>query len=146
MENAAAPQPVGPGGQHLAYWVLSEEERAKGFVRPVRRSYRHVGPAGPTHPLRDLTPDEQTRHSSCGYAKFETYPESEAPLEGRFWTQAQLDRVGGGCGTTTTMGRALSETYARDPSYYGETFCCQCGRHIPVSEFRWTEDDAVVGT
>lgn len=25
-----------------AYVVLSEAERAKGFVRPVRRSYRHV--------------------------------------------------------------------------------------------------------
>lgn len=26
-----------------AYLVLSEEERAKGFVRPVYRSYRHLG-------------------------------------------------------------------------------------------------------
>jgi hypothetical protein len=22
------------------------------------------------------------------------------------------------------MGRALSETYARDPKFYGATFCC----------------------
>lgn len=28
-------------GQQRAYVVLSEEERAKGFVRPVRRSYVH---------------------------------------------------------------------------------------------------------
>lgn len=28
-------------GMQKAYVVLSEEERAKGFVRPVRRSYRH---------------------------------------------------------------------------------------------------------
>lgn len=28
-------------GQQKAYVVLSEEERAKGFVRPVRRSYVH---------------------------------------------------------------------------------------------------------
>ncbi len=28
--------------QAPAYLVLSEDERAKGFVRPVRRSYRHV--------------------------------------------------------------------------------------------------------
>lgn len=27
--------------QHKSYWVLSEAERAKGFVRPVRSSYRH---------------------------------------------------------------------------------------------------------
>jgi len=28
-------------GQQRGYVVLSEEERAKGFVRPVRRSYVH---------------------------------------------------------------------------------------------------------
>lgn len=28
-------------GQQKGYVVLSEEERAKGFVRPVRRSYVH---------------------------------------------------------------------------------------------------------
>lgn len=28
-------------GQQKGYVVLSEEERAKGFVRPVRRSYLH---------------------------------------------------------------------------------------------------------
>lgn len=34
-------------GMQKGYVVLSEEERAKGFVRPVRRSYVHVGPPGP---------------------------------------------------------------------------------------------------
>lgn len=35
--------PDGPrGGQQKAYVVLSEEERAKGFVRPVRNSYIHT--------------------------------------------------------------------------------------------------------
>lgn len=29
-------------GQQKGYVVLSEAERAKGFVRPVRRSYRHL--------------------------------------------------------------------------------------------------------
>lgn len=28
-------------GQQQGYVVLAEEERAKGFVRPVRRSYKH---------------------------------------------------------------------------------------------------------
>jgi hypothetical protein len=28
-------------GQQKDYVVLAEEERAKGFVRPVRRSYKH---------------------------------------------------------------------------------------------------------
>ncbi|MES2867845.1 MAG: hypothetical protein V4703_14000 [Actinomycetota bacterium] len=30
-----------PGSQHHVYLVLSEEERAKGFVRPYRDAYRH---------------------------------------------------------------------------------------------------------
>lgn len=29
-------------GQQKAYVVLSEEERKKGFVRPVRRTYKHL--------------------------------------------------------------------------------------------------------
>ncbi len=50
------------------------------------------------------------------------------------------------CGTVTTMGRALSETYARDPKFYGATFCCGCNRHLPVGEFVWTADNQVVGS
>lgn len=30
-----------PSPQNAAYLVMSEEERAKGFVRPVRRKYVH---------------------------------------------------------------------------------------------------------
>ena len=30
-----------PDGQQKGYVVLSAEERAKGFVRPVRQAYRH---------------------------------------------------------------------------------------------------------
>ena len=42
FEDAPAPAPIDPRtGQHEAYWVLSEGERKKGFVRPVRRAYRH---------------------------------------------------------------------------------------------------------
>lgn len=32
---------ITPVPQQEAYLVLSEEERAKGFIRPVRSSYRH---------------------------------------------------------------------------------------------------------
>lgn len=82
-----------PTGQHKAYIVLCEEERAKGFVRPYRDTYQHRT-----------------------------------------------------CGAVTTMGRALSETYARDPKFYGSTFCCGCNKHFPVSEFVWTLDGAEVGS
>jgi hypothetical protein len=148
-EDAPAPAPARPDGQHEAYWILSEEERAKGFVRPVRRSYVHVGAPAPKHPLRDLTDEERERYSQFGYVKFEAYPESESPVTGSFWTQARLDAIGKGCGSTTTMGLALAETYARDPRFYGSTFCCACGRHLPVGEageFVWQGTDERVGT
>lgn len=50
------------------------------------------------------------------------------------------------CGVVTSMGRALSETYARDPKFYSHTFCVSCNRHLPVSEFVWAADGAVVGS
>lgn len=83
-------------GQQKDYVVLSEEERAKGFVRPVRRTYKHLK-----------------------------------------------------CGTTTTMGLALAETYARSPAFYSGTFCCACRNHFPVGdsgEFVWDGTSEKVGT
>lgn len=82
-----------PIPQHELYLILSDEERAKGFVRPVRRSYIHVD-----------------------------------------------------CGVHTRMGLELSETYARDPKFYGSTYCVGCRMHRPVSEFRWEDDGEVVGS
>lgn len=35
-------------GQQRGYVVLAEEERAKGFVRPVRHSYKHLKCGGVT--------------------------------------------------------------------------------------------------
>lgn len=84
---------VGKDGQNEAYIVLSEEERAKGFVRPVRRSYVHQA-----------------------------------------------------CGALTTMGSALAETYARDPKFYGSTFCTGCRSHFPVEEFTWDGTNERVGS
>lgn len=37
-----------PNGQQNGYVMLAEEERAKGFVRPVRRSYKHLECGGIT--------------------------------------------------------------------------------------------------
>lgn len=139
---------IGPDGQQESYLVLSEEERAKGFVRPVRTSYKHVGVPAPTNPLRDLTEEERERFEPFGYVKYEEYPEgTDSPARGRFWTQAKLD--GNGCGHITTMGRELAETYARDPQFYGATFCVTCRNHFPVGiegEFIWTDDGTRVGS
>lgn len=105
-------------GQNGVYLVLSPEERAKGFVRPVRHSYRHVG-IRPQHELRDLTDEERERYRQFGYVKFEAYP-GEGSVTGRFWTLAQLSS---GCGTVTTMG-----------------FCVGCNKHLALEEFAWEPD------
>ena len=80
-------------GQNDCYLVLSEEERAKGFVRPYRDTYIHKT-----------------------------------------------------CNAVTKMGKALSETYARDPNFYSHTFCVACNTHLPVSEFLWDGTDEEVGS
>jgi hypothetical protein len=128
VEDVRASQ-TNPTGQHNGYIVLCPDERAKGFVRPYRDSYRHVGPricglhVGPDGAtVCHMDPGHE---GPCGTA---TGPRPQA------------------CQTVTTMGRALSETYARDPEFYGATFCCHCNVHRPVAEFVWTVDGAVVGS
>lgn len=138
-----------PDGQHEKYVVLSEEERAKGFVRPLRTSYQHVGAPGPRFELVDLTEEQKENNEGAGYVKYEPYPEDEAPALGRYWTQEQLDAVGKGCGTVTTMALEIAETYAREPRFYGRTFCAGCREHLPVGrdgEFVWTGTDERVGS
>jgi hypothetical protein len=81
-----------PRDQHDVYLVLSEEDRKKGLVRPLYRSYIHHDPE---------------------------------------------------CGAVTKMGQALCETYARNPSFYGATYCCGCRMHRPVGregEFTWLDE------
>lgn len=56
-------------GQQKDYVVLSAEERAKGFVRPVRRSYRHLTCKGVT---------------TMGYALAETYARDPGFYSGTF--------------------------------------------------------------
>jgi hypothetical protein len=42
-ENASAPAPIEAStGQHKSYWILSEEERKQGWIRPLRKTYRHT--------------------------------------------------------------------------------------------------------
>ena len=50
------------------------------------------------------------------------------------------------CGTATSMSLGIAETYARDPSFYGSTFCCGCGNHYPVVEFNWDGTTEKVGS
>jgi hypothetical protein len=54
------------------------------------------------------------------------------------------------CGSVTTMARAIAETYARNPAFYGATYCVHCRMHRPVGadgEFVWADDTgSKVGT
>jgi hypothetical protein len=53
------------------------------------------------------------------------------------------------CGTVTTMNQKIAETYARNPKFYGSTYCAHCRDHLLVGEngeFIWTDDGSKVGT
>lgn len=86
-------------GQQKDYLTLSDEEIRKGFVRPVRCSYRHLA-----------------------------------------------------CGVVTTMGSKIAETYARNPKFYGGTFCIGCKNHFALRDmdgipnFLWEPDGEPVGS
>lgn len=82
-----------PAPQNEVYLILSDEERAKGFMRPVRRVYIHDT-----------------------------------------------------CKTATTMAQAIAETYAREPKFYGSTYCVACQGHFPVHQFVWAADGTRVGS
>jgi hypothetical protein len=148
-------------GQHEVYLVLSEEERAKGFIRPFRNKYIHVGrkieQIGIIKTLEeslvdcsDFAKGHYTKEN--GYVAYLKYPESDSPVIGRFIKQNELDAFNshedylGGCGVETKMGKDLSETYARDPKFYGATFCVGCGKHLPVNEFVWSGTSEEVGS
>lgn len=140
---------IKPSGQQESYLILSEEERAKGWVRPYRDAYVHIGmPLDGV--IRDLTDEEKERYSKYNYVAFIDYPEDKLPLIGRYIDKRQEDNLlrnkrSDGCGHATTMARPLAETYARDPKFYGGTFCTHCGAHFPVVEFIWEGTNLKVG-
>ena len=54
------------------------------------------------------------------------------------------------CGQETTMHLSIAETYARNPEFYGGTFCCGCGEHLALEidgerQFTWLPDGSGVG-
>jgi hypothetical protein len=135
-----------PGPQCEVYLVLSEEERAKGFVRPVRTAYIHVG-RDLSHYKgihRMLTEEEQKEYPDKKYVAILTVlTNDDGTFKGGAYvtsdelTAYQFGSRIGGCGGLTTMGQALAETYARDPKFYGSTYCAYCKKHLPVGEFIW---------
>lgn len=47
------------------------------------------------------------------------------------------------CGAKTSMHPAIAATYARNPWFYGSTYCVQCGMHRPLVEFVWEDGSEV---
>lgn len=138
-------------GQKADHWVMCPGEIIlKGFKRPVRLSYQHVGPPGPEYPLSDLAGDKEHLRAAHGYVKFEKFPPgSHGSALGRYWTQKMIDGVDQGCGTVTSMPVSIAETYAAEPGFYGKTFCCGCGDYFRVGargEFVWNNTKDRVGT
>lgn len=43
------------------------------------------------------------------------------------------------CNATTTMDSTIAATYARDPWFYGSTYCTTCRKHRPLDEFTWLD-------
>jgi len=138
-------------GQQECYLVLSEEEIAKGFVRPYRDSYIHKGRHYPNG-VEILDEVYKTDNGKKYIAIAPILDENEKRLGGSYLTQKEVDQFNqkdgyiGGCGTLTKMNRGISETYARDPNFYGATFCVGCGTHLPLSEFVWDGSYDLVGS
>jgi hypothetical protein len=133
-------------GMNEVYLVLSEQERAKGFVRPLRRGYVHVGRAVCGTPIYDPEdrelPEGKTAWICSGLPGHEGECDSWLPVSAeelaRFTDRGYL----GGCDQTTYMGQEIAETYARNPAFYGATYCGGCKTHLPVGaygEFVWAD-------
>jgi hypothetical protein len=140
-------------GQNNCYLVLSEEERGKGFVRPYRDAYVHKGRLYKDGINVLDSPYESDYNGKTYVATANVIKGDDGKWIGAtYLTKEELDqynRTGGyvgGCGTLTIMGRALSETYARQPNFYGATFCCGCNKHLPVGEFVWDKDGEILGS
>jgi len=141
--------PKGEGQQNECYLILSEEERAKGFIRPYRNRYIHVGKNVSAHwkSIHRMVDEEEKQEEGMEkYVAIMTVltKEDGSFQGGSYVTQEELDawkngkRIGG-CGGKTIMAREIGESYARNPSFYGSTWCMNCQKHIHVGEFIWDD-------
>ena len=140
-------------GQNEVYLVMTEEERSNGYVRPVRNSYIHVGSyIDFDFEIVRLSPEDIEHFKKYNYVYKAVNLDKESSKTGRYLTEKDfktLDRKtnrAGGCGVVTRMSYAIAETYAKNPKYYGSTFCVGCNKHLPVAEFFWDKTDEEVGS
>jgi hypothetical protein len=82
-------------GMQKDYIVLSEEERAKGFSRPVRRSYKHLT-CGKTTTMGIALAETYARDRSFYTATYCATCKSHFPVgpEGKFVWEGTNEKVG----------------------------------------------------
>jgi hypothetical protein len=98
---------------------MSDRQLTTGEPVPEDGSHRELRPDGQQKGYVVLSPEERAK----GFVN---------PYRDRYMHSV--------CGRTTSMGAALSETYARDPWFYSGTFCVECGAHFPLDQFTWSRD------
>lgn len=129
-------------GQQKEYMALCPDERAKGFVRPYRDMYKHVGHFIERCEATQKNDDDENPHQCTRRFPHDGEHEFDALMLVNKPIKTLMQREGG-CGATTTMHKAIAETYARDPHFYSGTFCVHCQTHRPLTEFTWMDGTQV---
>lgn len=118
--------------------ALVIKQRAEAESIPVDQNARVLTDGSPvTDDHRELLPNGQQK----GYVVL-------SPLERAkgFVRPVRYSYIHKKCGQVTSMGSALAETYARDPTFYSGTFCATCSAHFPLNEFTWQGTSELVGS
>lgn len=84
-----------PNGQQKGYVVLSEEERARGFIRPVRHSYTHLA-CGQTTRMSNAIAETYARDPTFYSGTFCTACQAHFPVgeKGQFVWFGTDEKVG----------------------------------------------------
>jgi len=91
--------------------------------------------------------DDPLIHQAKANGQNETYLVlSDEELAKEFVRPFRDSYIHNKCGTLTTMGFKIAASYARDNTFYTDTFCCRCGNHYPIREFTWDGSTERVGS
>lgn len=65
--------------------------------------------------------------------------------DGEYVAPVRTKYIHSKCGVETVVGSVIAETYAKNPTFYGRTFCVGCHDYFPISEFNWSRDRVQLG-
>ena len=122
--------------------TVQREQEEASKIPPVDRSSRTLTDGQPvTEDHREIISGGVRDGQQKGYVVLSVAERSKGFV--RPYRENYLHKP---CGTTTTMGRSIAETYARDPEFYSGTFCVNCKAHFPLDQFVWTGTNERVGS